>query len=363
MGKYLVSGYWNSNLGDDLFLKILIDRYPNEKFYIFIEKNNYHQFSQYDNVIPIYNNFFIKAINKMLKLLNIVPLQYFLGKIFIKNCIEIGGSIFMENDNWLYKFKQREYVASKYKKYFILGSNFGPFYSEDYYLAYKKVFKKLNGIVFRDEYSYQLFKDENVKKASDVIFNLYSEYQNEINKKKQVVISIVDYRYKIKGTSNDDQIRYEKKISEMILNFLSNGYHVVIMSFCKSEGDEAVAENIYYELNNKGKSITLFNYSDDIDLAIKLVAEAEIVVASRFHAVVLGLEFGANVLPITYSDKTKHLIQDIYHEKRWLTFDEFINSNITKFDYVYMNERMLISMINDAERQFYYLDDFIDKRS
>ena len=32
--KVLVDGYWNNNLGDDLFLKILVDSLPNNKYFI-----------------------------------------------------------------------------------------------------------------------------------------------------------------------------------------------------------------------------------------------------------------------------------------------------------------------------------------
>ena len=361
MNRYFVSGYWSSNLGDDLFLKILVSRYPSAKFYVFIESDNFAQFSHYDNVVPIYNNVVVKIINKILKFFSVIPIQYFLTHFFIKNYIEIGGSIFMEDEGWLYKLKQREYASRKYKNYFVLGSNFGPFYDEKYYSNYKNLFNKVNGIVFRDEYSYQLFKNVNVKKASDVIFNLYPQYRGNYSKKKQVIISVVDYRYKIKGTSNADQSSYEMKISAMILNFIANGYNVVIMSFCRSEGDEQVARSIYQRLSIKNESIEIFDYSDDIESAIRLMAEAEIVVASRFHAVVLGLEFGAKVLPIAYSDKTKHLIQDIYHKKKWLTFAEFIETNISKENYVNINTHMIEDIVKDAEQQFYYLDLFITK--
>ena len=44
--KNLVKGYFKRNLGDDLFLKILAERYPNEKFEVYSSDNvsdpNYH---------------------------------------------------------------------------------------------------------------------------------------------------------------------------------------------------------------------------------------------------------------------------------------------------------------------------------
>lgn len=40
----LTSGYWNSNLGDDLFLKILSERYPSHNFFYYFWLEGFPKF-------------------------------------------------------------------------------------------------------------------------------------------------------------------------------------------------------------------------------------------------------------------------------------------------------------------------------
>lgn len=51
-----------------------------------------------------------------------------------------------------------------------------------------------------------------------------------------------------------------------------------------------------------------------MDEVLRELAASEIVVGTRFHATILGLVAGARVLPIMYSDKTKHVLEDIHFD-------------------------------------------------
>lgn len=51
-----VLGYWHNNLGDDLFLKILADRYRTQKFCVFISESNYEPFKNIQNMKKIWNH-------------------------------------------------------------------------------------------------------------------------------------------------------------------------------------------------------------------------------------------------------------------------------------------------------------------
>jgi colanic acid/amylovoran biosynthesis protein len=41
------------------------------------------------------------------------------------------------------------------------------------------------------------------------------------------------------------------------------------------------------------------------------IAQSEFVVATRFHATILALAAGRPVLPVVYSDKTLHVLEDL----------------------------------------------------
>ncbi|KIR02076.1 putative transferase [Lachnospiraceae bacterium TWA4] len=53
---------------------------------------------------------------------------------------------------------------------YILGANFGPYYTEEYLKAMAKVFEKAEDVCFREKYSYQLFQNNRVRYAPDILF-------------------------------------------------------------------------------------------------------------------------------------------------------------------------------------------------
>lgn len=79
-----VNAYLEKNLGDDLFLKILVDRYKNHKFYAI--SNTYSS----KNNLQIYKN------TLKMKILNKLGLK---EKVYIDSkdiSVSIGGSMYIE---------------------------------------------------------------------------------------------------------------------------------------------------------------------------------------------------------------------------------------------------------------------------
>ena len=76
--RNFVDGYWRKNLGDDLFLKILAERYPNNKFYILIDEEFYSVFDKFTNIIPMFN-----------KKSALMRLKEKIGRLFVKIGISI----------------------------------------------------------------------------------------------------------------------------------------------------------------------------------------------------------------------------------------------------------------------------------
>ena len=63
-----VKAYLNQNLGDDLFVDILVKRYPQHNFMIIVPNKNYYHFSKYKNVKLI-------KLNKVKKLINFLSFK------------------------------------------------------------------------------------------------------------------------------------------------------------------------------------------------------------------------------------------------------------------------------------------------
>src|SRR5699024_7019939 len=100
MKKILIRVYSATNLGDDLFIKILCNRYPSHKFYIIADKKHSKPFKSIPNLKVINHASFIDKV--ILKLGFRFTSYNFLSKKLAKrtdSVIHIGGSIFIENSN------------------------------------------------------------------------------------------------------------------------------------------------------------------------------------------------------------------------------------------------------------------------
>ena len=153
--KVFVNAYLEHNLGDDLFLDILVNRYPDHKYYIMSSSEK-----QRENV-KVYSN---ELFNKIIRRLE-------LKKILANRCdviVSIGGSMYMEQKN---DTNKKFYLGKK--PYYILGSNFGPYHTQTYYENVHKFFEKAEDVCFREKYSYDLFSDiPQVRYASDIVFTM-----------------------------------------------------------------------------------------------------------------------------------------------------------------------------------------------
>lgn len=299
--KVYINAFLYNNLGDDLFVDVLTNRYPNAKFYTissFYKNKN----------IKVYSN---KYINKLLK-------NEFLKKfLIIKKCdaiVSIGGSMYIEGKS---KSKINEF---KGKDYYILGSNFGPYQTQDYYNTNYDFFKNAKDVCFREKYSFDLFKDlPNVRQAPDILFSLNTE-EVKNTYRKRVIISVISCKQKI----GKYQEAYENKIIELIKYFKEKDYEVCLMSFCKIEGDEDAIKSI---VDKCDVDVQTYYYRGNRQEALNVLADSQIIVGSRFHANILGLVLGKTIIPLSYSKKTNNVLKDIGYTGKIINI-----SDIDKWD-------------------------------
>lgn len=351
--------YTNVNLGDDLFIKILCERYPKTKFiiaapkkykYIFKDIKNLYIISS-DSVLFRGTNFIFRKFGK----------DYFTNKLlsyFSAGSILIGGSLFEQGEGWEKRIIHLKSMHHKNKPFFLLGANFGPFYDKVFYENHKKLFKEYTDICFRDEYSFNLFKElSNVRKADDIIFQLQSrEFKQQ---KNNIVISIIKPSIR-KYLKNYDKIYY-KKIRDITVYFIKKGYEVTLISFCGNEGDVQAIEDITNlipeeYINKVNKHFYKFNIQETLDI----IENSSFVVATRFHSMILGWVYNKPVFPIAYSKKMENVIMDVGFKGKY--------SDIKSIEYLKVEEVfecMKSNMIdvskqkNNAEGHFKKLDEFL----
>ena len=248
-------------------------------------------------------------------------------------------------------------------KYYILGSNFGPYKTNEYYKNLYGFFKNAEDVCFREKYSYELFKSlPNIRYASDIVFNLDVKDIKKTNKKK-VIFSIISCEYKIGLEYKKD---YEEKMIEMIEFFTKKGYEICLMSFCKEEKDEEAIEAIFQQCSEKLKpKIEKYFYRGNIKEALDRIGDSSLMVGSRFHANIIALLLGKKVIPVLYSDKTKHVIEDMQLNLKMIDIKDIKNFNVKENEEILLQEQnntqKISEAIKDASRQFEELDKILGK--
>lgn len=352
MKRVLLEMYLNKNLGDDLFLRIIAERYKNARFYV-AASNKYPLVAGLKNVHG--RSLVRRIIDKCAGILS--RKSKWFGKRFEAEVL-LGGSMFIEQKGTRDELKKN--IRGRFKNnipLFILGANFGP-YKNNYYLEeYAKVFKKAEDVCFREEYSGGLFKKlENVRVAPDIVFGLDSE-KYKAKQEKKVVVSVIDLetREKLKQFQAD----YENKILEIAEKYASSGYNVVLMSFCEAEGDKDAINRILQRTSNS--KISSYYYRGNIGEAVRQISSSEIVVGTRFHSVVLGIVFGKKVLPVIYSNKTRNMLEDIGFSGRTIELKNISKLKADRID-SWLTEYGNVDRLNRAsEAHFEKLDGLLER--
>lgn len=360
--RVLLSAYTQLNLGDDLLIKSIIEKYPETLFVIPCRDEYETFFSSYKNVIPVnLNAWLISYIDRLLRrfedssyyVLNSFLLIFLNLKYHFTHYIVIGGSIFMESSSKdkgynIYKSYSRVKKIIKNAKIDIIGCNFGPYRSEQYKQNVYKVLLFVDDVCFRDRMSYESFPpNKNIRLGNDVV--LESMKIPTVEKKKIIGISLISLKERNDLSYLSDS--YRNKMGEVISYYVEKNYKVVLFSFCKHLGDLEEAKAILASLNNK-QNVSIYNYEGNLDEALKTFGQMESVIASRFHAVILGMLFNMKIFPIAYSNKTREMLIDYSLWEEKYDIRNFVNLDIQTF----LRSFVLSCNVETRESQFKVLD-------
>lgn len=317
MKKVFLYAYDSVNLGDDLFILTIARRYPTVRFYMWSDRKNADDFKAVKNIKVINKNArYIKEIEKKWPSI-IVRIRQSLEQR-CKAVVYIGGSLFIEYENWPLILNWWEYEANNHP-FYVLGANFGPYHTEDYRKRLSEIFRKMKDVCFRDIFSKEKFCDvPSVRYAPDILLG-YPMPRVQI-KEKQAFFSIINCAAKNEGENTLEKFNtaYNIQMANFIQQLLHKGWKIILSSFCREEGDEYGITNILSWLKNEN-NVRIINYDGkNRDLLIQALAESKIIFASRFHATILGLAAKRPVVPIIYSDKTLHILEDLNFYGRFL---------------------------------------------
>lgn len=362
--NFLVHAYLCKNLGDDLFVRILCNRYPKARFHVVLDEAQREHFKDVENlIVHTANDFAVKFHNKWMALRKKEGNYW---NHLLKTCdgsIHIGGSVFTQHlDDYSAFFNMDAKLANTSKAHFMIGGNFGPFTNPAYLEDYKALFPKYKGLVFRDSYSAGMFPDfPNITYASDVVFQ-YENKEIVSRTTKTVAISIIALehrggKYSLAEYAQD----YYKAMAYTANYYIDKGYKVNFLSFCEFEHDTmAYAEICKLLPEEKMSEVSHVCYRDNLNEILQAIADCDYLIGTRFHSVILGFLYGKRVLPIVYGEKTSHVLEDMNFDFSIDIKDMNLEKLETMLNELEKREAFDISyQKKDSARQFMYLDKYI----
>lgn len=365
--KNFLSGYWKKNFGDDLFVKAICERYTEVSFFLETESYNKKVFMKIKNlnVIEVNNSFFSRVKRKIKNPLKSFTNYYQLAKK-VPIYVEIGGSIFILNhiSHANRALKKRVRIQKLADKYFILGSNFGPYVNNNQIKEYTDFFKLTDGVVFRDNISYNIFNDlDNVKVAPDAVLSI--DVDTKENRSDFIVISLINLENRSNFTQNIIN-QYENNIHTICQYYLEKGKKVVLFGFCEYENDMELIERIEKKIPESLHDNIIKYIHDDIDNSLDYIKKAEIIFATRFHAMILGWLFKKPTVVFSYSNKTKNTIDYCFPDQYYLSIDKCDKLDVSilkEINNLVIPDRIRENLIELSNEQFYFLDSYLLDKS
>ncbi len=350
MKGILCDYYSNGNFGDDLFILNLATHFSNDMVYVLGDPRRI-PLDLPNNVIFLKTaSYFLMLLGKVEGKLNTGYLKRYLYN-YIKTfpakygkkydaTVTIGGSIFMDNskqgeaipftiDQRIARDYEFHSIAQDGNGLFYIGVNMGPVYHNSYWSEKEKQFLACNHVCIRDYSSYFPFRHlKNVQYAPDVGFCTRVQVP-ETSEKDTVLITMIDIERKTKDQGEIES--YNGLMAQAVKYYSSKGKKVVLVSLCSEEGDWRAIERL--ELQLEGVKHTTFSYCGNLHETIALFANAEYIICSRFHAMIMALLFDKPIYPICYNCKMDNYLQDLYFQGKYVKLGEIKYATLKDVDY------------------------------
>ena len=350
--KIYVWAFFQQNLGDDMFVQTLVRRYPQHRFFIAANPDYVQYLAQEPNVVLMSRvQFFLrKAAGRLMP--GLVAREKKRRMKQADAVVKIGGSVFMEYPGW-----QNAPAEIPNSHFFIVGANFGPYTSEAFFEEKKRIITRATDCCFRDLYSYRLFENiPHVRYAPDILWG-YPWFPKRTNG-NGVGISVLNLSA-FSGLEKQTE-EYERNLAHICDLHCGQGDRVVLFGFCGPEGDKEAVKRVLSYCKNPEK-IELEYYGGDISGFLDAFNKVDVIYASRFHAMILGFAMGKRVIPIIYSRKQTHTLEDIgFKGACWNVLEnEPLNREILQGKGEALSDSVLNEYRKRAQEQFSGLNTFL----
>lgn len=351
------------NIGDDLFVKLLCERYPDVDFII---KSS----AEYGTLSQIPNLHFSKLFEYWQRFTNATPrnpVKKLAANILRVLCtlvlprgdvgVYIVGNVFRnlnykgwEDSRW---FRDRIALV---KQFYLISTNFGPYNDVRWKEDFERIYPRMADVCFRDKASYELFENlPNTRYAPDAVISLGMQSGNTVENKR-VIISPIDCALRQRSEKlNNAASSYESKIAAAAKRFLSEGYTVTFLN-SQAEQDRPACNRIMEQLDSP--NVEVVDYDGNLEAVFELYQNSCCAVATRLHTIILAWLHNIPVVPIVYDIKVANLLKtcgfsgkqyDIYTMDE-VSADDILNA-VQQYDFALSED-----ILNASQLQFREID-------
>lgn len=363
--EFYVEIYLDHNLGDDLFLDTLLQRYPEHDFYVGMPEHISH--------LNVYFNKY-----KNLKIIKPIVFKNAFRLIKFDAHILIGGSVYMDFNKRLHKLWLSRLLKSLIclvtgKPFFVIGANLGPFNTKIGKLLLWMHFNLVKHMSVRDLHSYNILKKWKKFNTFSIFPDIVFSHKGDFAERKQdnniLGVSVINTKRHLHV-----QEIYIKKLCELINQYLvkSPCGKVIIMGFDGGlENDGRLIEEILLDdeikVAFKNGRIEVINYTPKVDMFdyLRKFHQCNAVICSRFHAMILAMKYKQKYFPICYSEKMENVLLDMKSKITGIRYENISELNISKtVDFLLTNDAVVFdeSNIHTAEKHFGCIDNLIARK-
>ena len=358
--KVLVWGYTALNVGDDYFFDILFRRYPEVEFYFFPPSC---LLTKYQKLLGSYKNVILYQDNpEYLRIRSEIPDESVAINLFPIVCacakemdafINIGGSIFIEAPNFKNDDRYILKDIMKDKPCFIVGCNFGPGSPQyrDYLFQW---FQGFEDVCFRDQKSYQLFRENKNCRVADDIVLITKKNKKKHRSNRIVGISVIDLSIrKDLAAFEEDYIHYH---IEKVRKYIEIGKRIIFFSFCSQDGDINMIRLIINRLSDdERRKVKVCEYQGDLNKFLRIYKKCGLIIGSRLHSILIAITNNQDFIPISYSQKLDSLLKQMDSRIEILKIDGKMGQNWQQEKIYNMSECEF-----NSELQFKKIDQYVE---
>lgn len=254
-------------------------------------------------------------------------------------------------------------------KVFFVSVGAGPLSNPLSYWMLKRSLKRADYLSYRDGGSQKMIENNirGLKKMGTVYPDLAHSLKTDpatidLNTNgKTVAVNVMpvfDKRYWY--VSEPEKYRaYINQISEFVKYVFDRGYAVSL--FNHHPKDVLVIKDLRKQLQTTSNmDIENLKINHTVQDLVTTISEADLVVATRFHAIVLPLRLGKPVLGICYYRKSKELMEDVGLGNYYVDINDFTAEELcVKFDCLVKN---IDRAKKDVELQYRRYTEMVDKQ-